>query len=117
MTCILHVDSLLLRPVCTQDARARARRSETAALYSDRDLRYAHDTGWTEMRVLTFTSLFPNNMRPHHGVFVKERALRIASQLEGQLRVIAPVPTILRRPLGCRRHYSQVASCETIEGS
>ena len=45
------------------------------------------------MRILTFTSLFPNNKQPRHGVFVRERLrhLRLSFPDIEQL-VVSPVP-------------------------
>ncbi|GAB6054600.1 glycosyltransferase family 4 protein [Magnetospira thiophila] len=44
------------------------------------------------MKLLTFTTLFPNAIQPHHGVFVenRQRYLRASGQVEA--RVVAPVP-------------------------
>jgi glycosyltransferase involved in cell wall biosynthesis len=68
------------------------------------------------MNVLTFTSLFPNNVWPHHGVFVKERVVHIA-RLEGcNVKVVAPVPYYPPVNLGRRSRFTQVAPTEDIEG-
>lgn len=42
------------------------------------------------MKVLTFTTLFPNNINPNHGIFIMERMKRVAAHCK--LKVIAPVP-------------------------
>ena len=68
------------------------------------------------MKVLVFTSLFPNNVWPHHGVFIKERMTRVAARPGIDLRVVAPVPWYPPIKLGSRWLYSQVAREETIEG-
>ena len=68
------------------------------------------------MKVLVFTSLFPNNVWPHHGVFIKERMTRVAARPGIDLRVVAPVPYYPPIKLGSRWPYSQVAREETIEG-
>ena len=44
------------------------------------------------MKILTFTSLFPNREQPNFGVFVKHRAVALARQPNLNLRVVAPVP-------------------------
>jgi teichuronic acid biosynthesis glycosyltransferase TuaC len=44
----------------------------------------------SSLRVLTFTTLFPNEQQPAHGLFVKERILALAKLVD--LRVVAPVP-------------------------
>ncbi len=70
----------------------------------------------TLMKILVFTTLFPNNVWPNHGVFVKERMAAVA-RLDGcELRVIAPVPYYPPIRVGKRWRYSQVARSEVIEG-
>lgn len=44
------------------------------------------------MRLLTFTTLYPNTTRPHHGVFVETRLRHLLKSGEVRSRVIAPVP-------------------------
>ena len=44
------------------------------------------------MRVLTFTTLFPNPQQPILGIFVKNRALAVSSFDDVDLKVVAPVP-------------------------
>ncbi len=68
------------------------------------------------MNILVFTSLFPNNVRPHHGVFIQERMTRVASLPGVKVRVVAPVPWFPPLRLGSRYLYSQVRREETIEG-
>jgi glycosyltransferase involved in cell wall biosynthesis len=68
------------------------------------------------MKVLVFTSLFPNNVWPLHGVFIQERMTRVAALPGVSLRVVAPVPYFPPLKLGARWLYSQVAREETIEG-
>jgi teichuronic acid biosynthesis glycosyltransferase TuaC len=68
------------------------------------------------VNVLTFTSLFPNNVWPQHGVFVKERITRLA-RLEGhEVKVVAPVPYCPPLAFGRRRLFSRVERAEVIEG-
>lgn len=68
------------------------------------------------MKILVFTSLYPNNVQPTHGVFVKER-LTAVSRLPGcQVTVVAPVPYFPPLPVGRWFSYSQVARKEVIEG-
>lgn len=43
-------------------------------------------------RVATFTSLYPNAVRPQHGVFVEHRLRRVVATGAVDARVIAPVP-------------------------
>ena len=62
------------------------------------------------MKVLVFTSLYPNNVWPNHGVFIKERMTQFA-QFDGcEIKVVAPVPyfpSALR--LNWRWKFSQIA--------
>ena len=44
------------------------------------------------MRILTFTSLYPNAVQPHSGVFVENRLRHLVSEGSVEARVIAPVP-------------------------
>jgi glycosyltransferase involved in cell wall biosynthesis len=68
------------------------------------------------MKILVFTSLFPNNIAPNHGIFVKERMSAVA-RLDGcEVRVVAPVPYHPPIRVGKRWKYSQVRKEEVIEG-
>jgi glycosyltransferase involved in cell wall biosynthesis len=68
------------------------------------------------MKILVFTSLFPNNISPNHGIFVKERISAVA-RLDGcEVRVVAPVPYYPPIRVGKRSMYSQVRKEEVIEG-
>jgi glycosyltransferase involved in cell wall biosynthesis len=44
------------------------------------------------IRLLTFSTLFPNNARPNHGVFVENRLRHLVATGEATSAVIAPVP-------------------------
>lgn len=44
------------------------------------------------MRILTFTSLFPNSEKPVQGIFIFQRIALLAQRPEMDIRVIAPVP-------------------------
>jgi teichuronic acid biosynthesis glycosyltransferase TuaC len=68
------------------------------------------------MKVLVFTSLFPNNVWPQHGVFIQERMTRVAALPGVEMRVVAPVPYFPPLKLGPRWLYSQVSREETIAG-
>jgi teichuronic acid biosynthesis glycosyltransferase TuaC len=67
------------------------------------------------MKLLTFTSLFPNRLEPHHGVFVKTRLQRYLQRHGGQARVVAPIP--MAPPLGPERwtRYRRVPGAELID--
>jgi glycosyltransferase involved in cell wall biosynthesis len=68
------------------------------------------------MRVLVYTSLYPNNVWPNHGVFVKERMTHVARIPGVDLRVVSPVPYYPPVPFGWRRAYRNVARHETRDG-
>lgn len=68
------------------------------------------------MKVLLITNLFPNNMEPNRGIFVKQSAARLAKLCE--LTVVAPVnwfPPCLKRPKGMAG-MREIAREETIDG-
>ncbi|TQV76241.1 glycosyltransferase family 4 protein [Denitrobaculum tricleocarpae] len=44
------------------------------------------------MKILTFSTLFPNKAQPHHGVFVENRLRHLMENNEVTARVVAPVP-------------------------
>lgn len=71
------------------------------------------------MRILSFTTLFPNRQRPGHGIFVKTRLqhlLDYASELQAQ--VIAPVPWYPRNLPGPQRYrdFARTPAMERIDG-
>lgn len=68
------------------------------------------------MKLLVFSSLFPNNITPDLGVFVKERMVHFARHTGCDMKVVAPVPYYPPIKLGSRWRFSQVADQETIEG-
>lgn len=68
------------------------------------------------MKILVFTSLYPNNVWPNHGVFIKER-MRQFAKFEGyEVKVIAPVPYFPAIKLNWRWRFSQVARRESRNG-
>lgn len=68
------------------------------------------------MKVLVFTTLYPNNVRPNFGVFIKERMTAFARRPGCEIKVVAPVPYFPPLKVSHRWHYSQVLRKETIEG-
>lgn len=68
------------------------------------------------MKILVFTTLFPNREMPRHGLFVKERVKALASMHE--VCVVAPVPFF--PPLKIREkwyRFSQIPAEEVIDPS
>jgi glycosyltransferase involved in cell wall biosynthesis len=64
------------------------------------------------MKVLVFSSLYPNNVWPYHGVFIKERMSNFARLDGNSIKVIAPVPYFPSIRLNWRWRYSQVVQRE-----
>jgi teichuronic acid biosynthesis glycosyltransferase TuaC len=46
------------------------------------------------MRILTFTSLFPDSSRPNFGIFVYQRMVAVAKRAGNSVTVVAPVPYV-----------------------
>ena len=44
------------------------------------------------IRVVTFTTLYPNEVRPNHGIFVENRLRKLVADGRIKARVVAPVP-------------------------
>ncbi len=68
------------------------------------------------MKILVFTSLYPNNVWPNNNVFVKERMTKVARQDRCEVKIVAPVPYFPPLKLGFRWYFSQVLRQENIEG-
>ena len=69
------------------------------------------------MKVLVFTTLFPNNVKPNHGIFIKERMFNFANLDKCEIRVIAPVPYF--PPIKINKSwykFSQVRREERLDG-
>ena len=49
-------------------------------------------TNQRPLRLLTFTTLFPNSQQPNHGVFVENRLRHLVASGEVESLVVAPVP-------------------------
>jgi teichuronic acid biosynthesis glycosyltransferase TuaC len=69
------------------------------------------------VRILTFTSLFPNAVQPLHGVFVYQRTAHLARLPGNYVQVVAPTPYF---PRGLRwlrwQSFSQVPMREKLGG-
>jgi teichuronic acid biosynthesis glycosyltransferase TuaC len=68
------------------------------------------------MKVLVFTTLYPNNVWPNHGVFIKERMAQFAKFDGCEVKVVAPVPYFPAVKLNWRWSFSQVARREARDG-
>src|SRR5438477_8928177 len=70
------------------------------------------------MRLLTFTTLFPNNEQPNHGIFVQNRLRHFTTTYDVESVVLAPVPFFPARSpwLGRWSRYARVLSREERHG-
>src|SRR5262249_17129310 len=68
------------------------------------------------MNVLVFTSLYPNNVWPDDGVFVRAGVARSPATADCRVKVVAPVPYFPPVKLGHRWLYSQIARREIRDG-
>ena len=68
------------------------------------------------MNVLVFTSLFPNNQSPNHGIFIQQRLKHSMARHGWIVKVVAPVPYYPPGLGGWRATYRKVASHEVREG-
>ncbi|MDP3791836.1 MAG: glycosyltransferase [Candidatus Omnitrophota bacterium] len=67
------------------------------------------------MKVLVFTTLFPNSKMPNHGIFVKTRVKNLAKVCD--VRVIAPIPHFPKININKKWFkFSQVPTEEEIDG-
>ncbi len=70
------------------------------------------------MKILTFTSLYPNAAQPQHGVFVENRLRQLAASGSVRCRVVAPVPWFpsTHPRFGRYAQFAQVPHQETRHG-
>jgi len=68
------------------------------------------------MKVLVFSSLYPNNIWPYRGVFIKERMTTFAKRTGSEVKVVAPVPYYPAIRFGSRWLFSQIARHEVRDG-
>jgi teichuronic acid biosynthesis glycosyltransferase TuaC len=69
------------------------------------------------MKILTFTSLFPNAARPEFGVFVYQRIAAVARRTGNDVQVIAPVPYFPSWiPVERWRIFTRIPQRETVGG-
>ena len=62
------------------------------------------------MKILTFTTLFPNTCQPRHGIFVEQRLRKLLKSGRVEAKVVAPVPWFPLRtgPFGQYSTYARV---------
>ena len=70
------------------------------------------------MKILTFSTLFPNAVKPGHGIFVETRLRHLLASGEVEARVVAPVPWFpLSHPrFGDYAQFAKVPASETRIG-
>lgn len=70
------------------------------------------------MKLLTFSTLFPNTQRPNHGIFVETRLRYLLASQQVSARVVAPVPWFpFRNPrFGLYATHAQVPASEVRHG-
>ena len=68
------------------------------------------------MKILVFTSLYPNSQFPNHGIFIRERMAKFVRQSGHEIKVVAPVPYFPPIKGNARWKYSQVSDKETDDG-
>lgn len=66
------------------------------------------------MRVLTFTSLYPSEARPRHGIFVEARLAALQRAARVETHVIAPVPSCFFARTGSDRAQAAATAHEEM---
>lgn len=68
------------------------------------------------MKILVFSTLFPNALEPQHGIFVKTRLQHFLRRHDAAIKVIAPVP--FSPPIGPAhwQRYRDIPAIEQIDG-
>ncbi len=69
------------------------------------------------MKVLVYTTLFPNHLQPNNAIFIKQRMFHFAKLKDCEIKVVAPIPYCPPWPsLGKRYRYSQITKYEIMDG-
>jgi glycosyltransferase involved in cell wall biosynthesis len=70
------------------------------------------------MKILTFSTLFPNTEKPGHGIFVETRLRHLVASGKVQARVVAPVPwfPLASKRFGNYAKFARVPRAETRHG-
>ncbi len=69
------------------------------------------------MKVLTFSTLFPNHLQQNHAVFIKNRMAAVQKYNEVELKVVAPVPFFPPLRVNPRWYrFSQIKRLEVLDG-
>ncbi len=70
------------------------------------------------MKILTFTTLYPNHIQPRHGIFVEQRLRHLLQQQPVTAKVVAPVPwfPFKSERFGAYSDYARIAVQEQRHG-
>ena len=70
------------------------------------------------IKVLTYTTLYPNSIQEHHGIFVENRLRHLVASGQVDARVIAPVPwfPVYSQAFGRYADFARVPRKETRNG-
>ena len=69
------------------------------------------------MRILVYTTLFPNHLQPNNAIFIKQRMFHFAKLKDCEIKVIAPIPYFPPIRLSQERfQYAQIKKMEIMEG-
>lgn len=100
------------------DTMADTQDSETALAIEKTSGQEVNTIADRAVKILSFTTLYPNAAQPRHGVFVENRIRRIAQQENVDLRVVAPVPLFPLRNSVFGRYalYANVPASEQRHG-
>ena len=70
------------------------------------------------IKLLTFSTLYPNSCKPRHGVFVEQRLRHLLKSGEVEVRVVAPVPwfPLRNKVFGSYATFASIPKQEEIHG-
>lgn len=69
------------------------------------------------VKVLTFTTLFPNSEQPNFGIFIKHRMAAVQQYGDVDVRVVAPVPYFPNLPIHDKwQSFAKIPKFELIDG-
>lgn len=75
-----------------------------------------YDLWISKLKILTFTTLYPNSVQPRHGIFIQERLRHLAKMDDISIQVVAPVPwfPFKSKRFGKYSLFSQVPKSEVL---
>ena len=66
------------------------------------------------IKLLTFTTLYPNAAQPSHGVFVENRLAHLVATRQAETRVVAPVAFVPDLPNAYESSGARVRAVESM---